>query len=263
MKQPKTPFGLTLSPASAQQIADEALSTRRAPAEGVGLVVTPNIEHIARLRRNPALAEAYRNAAVTVCDGWPVRRYATMCGLSVERVTGCDIAVALMAPESYAPWQRLFFVLDSAETERAVLDWAAERGLADRVATTIPPFGFETDEAYCRDMAGRIAAHGTTLLLMAVGAPRSEIFVDRHRALLPPCWAFCVGQAVKIALGLVQRAPGRWQAVGLEWLWRLRQEPRRLARRYVVSSVGFALAVIEDRRRTGQGARASGHGARA
>jgi N-acetylglucosaminyldiphosphoundecaprenol N-acetyl-beta-D-mannosaminyltransferase len=113
----------------------------------------------------------------------------------------------------------------------------------------IPPFGFESDDRYCQEMAGQIHAHGTTLLLMAVGAPRSEIFVDRYRSLLPPCWAFCVGQAVKIALGLVERAPGFWQTAGLEWLWRVRQEPKRLARRYLVSSVGFALAVLEDRRR--------------
>jgi N-acetylglucosaminyldiphosphoundecaprenol N-acetyl-beta-D-mannosaminyltransferase len=243
------PFGLTLSTASAQQIADLALSTRRDGADGVGLVVTPNIEHIARLRQSPALMQAYHNAVLTVCDGWPVQRYARLCGLPVDRVTGCEIAEALMGAEAYAPWQRIFLVLDSAETETAVRAWADQRGLASRVATVIPPFGFESDDRYCQEMAGQIHAHGTTLLLMAVGAPRSEIFVDRYRSLLPPCWAFCVGQAVKIALGLVERAPGFWQTAGLEWLWRVRQEPKRLARRYLVSSVGFALAVLEDRRR--------------
>jgi N-acetylglucosaminyldiphosphoundecaprenol N-acetyl-beta-D-mannosaminyltransferase len=95
-------------------------------------------------------------------------------------------------------------------------------------------------------LAGAIRAHGTTLLIMAVGAPRSEIFVDTHRALLPPCWAFCVGQAVKIELGLVKRASSRWQAVGLEWLWRLLQEPSRLAKRYATATIGFGRAVVED-----------------
>lgn len=256
MNAPVQPFGLTLSPASADEIATMALTTRRDPPDGVGLVVTPNIEHIARLRSNAALAQAYRNAAVTVCDGWPVRRYAKMCGLPVERVTGCDIAAALMGAESYPHWQRIFLVLDTRETEAAVQRWAADHGMASRVATAIPPFGFENDDSYCRQLAIRISDHGATLLLMAVGAPRSEIFVDRYRSLLPPCWAFCVGQAVKIALGLVQRAPGFWQAAGLEWLWRLRQEPRRLARRYLVSSVGFGLAVLEDRRRVGTRVRA-------
>lgn len=250
------PFGLTLSSATAAEIAEMALTSRRDPPDGVALVVTPNIEHIARLRSSPALARAYRNAAVTVCDGWPVRRYARLCGLQVERVTGCDIAAGLMGAEAYPRWQRIFLVLDSRETEAAVRNWAVCHDMAEQVATAIPPFGFENDDAYCRQMAAQIHAHGTTLLLMAVGAPRSEIFVDRYRSLLPPCWAFCVGQAVKIALGLVQRAPGFWQAVGLEWLWRLRQEPRRLARRYLLSSVGFALAVLEDRRHASERVRA-------
>lgn len=247
MNAPARPFGLTISPATAEELAQIALTTRRGEQDGVGLVVTPNIEHIARLRSSPALAQAYRNAAVTVCDGWPVRRYARLCGLTVQRVTGCDIAIGLMHAADVPGWQRLFLVLDSAETEAAVRIWAERRGLGERVATTIPPFGFENDDDFCRGMAGEIRAHGTTLLLMGVGAPRSEVFVDRYRASLPPCWAFCVGQAVKIALGLVDRAPTFWQAAGLEWLWRLRQEPRRLARRYVVSSFGFCLAVLEDR----------------
>ena len=55
-------------------------------------------------------------------------------------------------------------------------------------------------------LAEAIREHATTVLIMAVGAPRSEIFVESYRAVLPPCWAFCVGQAVKIELGLVRRA---------------------------------------------------------
>ena len=87
------------------------------------------------------------------------------------------------------------------------------------------------------------------MLIMAVGAPRSEVFVDTYRAILPPCWAFCVGQAVKIQLGLVRRASSKWQSVGMEWLWRLLQEPSRLRKRYVTASIGFGWAVIEDQLR--------------
>jgi N-acetylglucosaminyldiphosphoundecaprenol N-acetyl-beta-D-mannosaminyltransferase len=117
------------------------------------------------------------------------------------------------------------------------------------MASFVPPFGFENDDAMCRDLAARIRAHGTTLLLMGVGAPRSEVFVDRYRDLLPPCWAFCVGQAIKVELRLVRRAPRLIQVAGMEWAWRLAQEPRRLAGRYCNASVSFALAVLEDRRR--------------
>jgi N-acetylglucosaminyldiphosphoundecaprenol N-acetyl-beta-D-mannosaminyltransferase len=110
----------------------------------------------------------------------------------------------------------------------------------------IPPFGFERNPDFCARLAGSIADFGATVLMMAVGAPRSEVFVDTHRALLPPCWAFCVGQAVKIELGLVQRASPTWQSLGMEWLWRLLQEPSRLAKRYITATAGFSIAVIED-----------------
>lgn len=243
----KRPFGLQLSPDSARQIAEVAVCKQRLADDGVALVVTPNIDHIAAIRRSPAMAQAYQNAARIVCDGWPVQFYARFCGVPADRVTGCEITSELMRMTPYPAWQRVFFVVDSEVTEAAVARWARDKGVVS--ATAIPPFGFERDAAYCDTLARTIAAHGTTLLIMAVGAPRSEIFIDTHRAVLPACWAFCVGQAVKIELGLVERASARWQSVGLEWLWRLRQEPSRLAKRYVTAALGFGCAVVEDQAR--------------
>jgi N-acetylglucosaminyldiphosphoundecaprenol N-acetyl-beta-D-mannosaminyltransferase len=105
------PFGLTLSMDSAQEIVSAALS--QPPADGVSLVVTPNIDHIATIRRSPALARAYRKAARIVCDGWPVQLYARFCGLPVARVTGCEITSDLMRMAPYPTPQRFFFVVDN------------------------------------------------------------------------------------------------------------------------------------------------------
>jgi N-acetylglucosaminyldiphosphoundecaprenol N-acetyl-beta-D-mannosaminyltransferase len=239
-------FGFPVSSASAHEIAMAALQTPRVEADGVALVVTPNIDHIAKLRSSPELSGAYGRATIVVCDGWPVRSYARLRGLSVQRVTGCDIAAFLMRVPSYGGWQRLFFVVDCAETEAGVRAWAASKSITDRVEIAVPAFGFDRDQAACRALADKIRTHGTTLLMMGVGAPRSEVFVDRMRAQLSPCWAFCVGQAIKIEVGLVRRAPRAVQALGLEWLWRVVQEPGRLARRYAVSSLVFLVAVFED-----------------
>lgn len=239
------PFGLQLSADSARDIARAAIE--QTPEAGVSLVVTPNIDHIATIRRSPALAKAYGSAARIVCDGWPVQLYARWCGLNVGRVTGCEITSELMQMGPYPKSQRMYFVVDSAATEAAVRVWADRNALACDV--TIPPVGFERDAGYCARLAESIRAHGTTVLIMAVGAPRSEVFVDTYRALLPPCWAFCVGQAVKIELGLVKRASAKWQSVGMEWLWRLVQEPSRLTKRYVTATVGFGFAVVEDQLR--------------
>jgi N-acetylglucosaminyldiphosphoundecaprenol N-acetyl-beta-D-mannosaminyltransferase len=246
MQDRKRPFGLTLSSDSAREIASAATGIRRLPEDGIGLVVTPNIDHIAIIRRSAAMARAYKNAERIVCDGWPVQFYARLCGDRLSRVTGCEITSELMRMAPYPSWQRFCFVVDTEKTADAVRDWARLNHLGDSCSTIIPPFGFDTDPAFCASMAGSIAAHRTTVLIMAVGAPRSEIFVDTYRSMLPPCWAFCVGQAVKIELGLVQRASSGWQSVGLEWLWRLIQEPSRLAKRYATASIGFSAAVIED-----------------
>nr|WP_294507748.1 WecB/TagA/CpsF family glycosyltransferase [uncultured Rhodopila sp.] len=251
MRTPGRPFGLNLSKDSARDIARTATRHRRRPEDGVGLVVTPNIDHIAIIRRSAEMAQAYRNAARIVCDGWPVQLYARLCGARLARVTGCEITSELMRMTPYAAWNRFFFVVDTETTAQAVRDWALRNNLTGVCATLIPAFGFEKDAAFCATMAQTIAAHGTTVLIMAVGAPRSEIFVDTHRTLLPPCWAFCVGQAVKIELGLVKRASPGWQSVGLEWLWRLIQEPSRLAGRYATATIGFSAAVIEDQLRGG------------
>ena len=97
-------------------------------------------------------------------------------------------------------------------------------------------------------LAGQIREHGTTILLMGVGSPQSEIFIARHRATLPPCWAFSLGQALKVEAGMIRRAPLALRHTGLEWAWRLVHEPRRLLRRYTKASAGFLAAVREDLR---------------
>jgi len=242
-------FGLTISPLTAGAVAAHLLAHPRHAASGPGLVVTPNIQHIALLRRDPALREAYRQAEIVICDGFPVYYYARLRGCPAPgRVTGCDVVAALFAAPERLAASRLFCVVDHPDTAAALAAWAGRHGLADRVASAIPPFGFEHDAEYCRGLARAIDEHGTTLLLMGVGAPRSEVFVARHRLPLPPCWALCIGQAIKIALGLTPRPPQLVQRLNLEWLWRLGLEPGRMGRRYVGSATGFLAAILADLR---------------
>jgi N-acetylglucosaminyldiphosphoundecaprenol N-acetyl-beta-D-mannosaminyltransferase len=231
-------FGLTLSMDSARQIARVAV--QHLPADGV----TPNIDHIATIRPSPPLARAYRNAARVVCDGWAAQAYAQWSGPQVARVTGCEITSELMRLAPYAQPHQLFFVVDCVGTQRAVEEWASCNGVV--FDGTIPPFEFERDANYSAHLAELIKEHRTTLLIMAFGAPRSEVFVDFYRSVLPPCWAFCVGQAVKIELGLVRRASWRWQSLRMEWLWRAIEEPSKMILRYVAATIGFGFAVFQD-----------------
>jgi N-acetylglucosaminyldiphosphoundecaprenol N-acetyl-beta-D-mannosaminyltransferase len=243
-------FGLNFSLLTAAGVAEFVLANRRAAADGPGLVVTPNIDHISRLQTDAGFRHAYSGAEIITCDGFPVyyfarlRRYPLRSG----RVTGCDIVMeTLRSPELTHP-QRLFFVVDNDATVAAVRAFAQRRGLAEAVETFVPPFGFEHDPAQCARLAEAIRNHATTLLFMGVGAPRSEIFIDRYRSLLPPCWALCVGQAVKMELGIVPTPPHFVKAANLEWMWRVFLEPRRLLKRYLFASLGFARAIVDDLR---------------
>ncbi|MFT8675027.1 MAG: WecB/TagA/CpsF family glycosyltransferase [Acetobacter sp.] len=240
-------FGLDFSVLSEEDIATLVASTLRSPEQGVGLVITPNIQHISLLRHNPALLQACQNAAVLTCDGFPLYYYAKWRGLPVRgRVTGRGIVADLLAQPARLRQHRLFMVLDSDATVAAARHWADKHGLADRLACLVPEMGFDKRPADMDSLARQIAAHNTSLLFMGVGAPRSEIFVNQYRASLPPCWALCIGQALLVAFGSLPAPPKLVQRFNLEWLWRIALEPRRLLKRYAVSACGFAGAVLRD-----------------
>lgn len=247
-------FGFTPSSWSAREIAEAIVARPRGATDGVGLVVTANIDHVAQLRHDPDFAAAYAAAKIVTCDGFPVKIYARLRGCEVDdRVTGCEIAAVLMRDCLFGAHHRLFFVVDCAATAAALHTWAATRGLGERTRIEVAPKDFVKQRLYCDALAWRIRAHGATILVMGVGAPRSEIFVNAQRAVLPACWALCVGQAVRIEVGLTRRAPPSWQGLNLEWLWRVLQEPRRLGRRYARSMTGFLGAVLADARRVARG----------
>jgi N-acetylglucosaminyldiphosphoundecaprenol N-acetyl-beta-D-mannosaminyltransferase len=243
---PRPIFGFWPSSESIDQVVSAIRTRVRVTQDGVGLVVTPNIDHIAQLRQNAEFRDAYGNAEMILCDGFPVHYYALARGHAVHRVTGCELARRLLEEPRSLSFHRLFFVIDSERTARAVNEWADRSCLPAKVKTHIPPFGFEANAVWSAKLAEEILVHSTTLLVMGVGAPRSEAFVDRYRNSLPPCWAICVGQAVKTFFGLTQRAPVIVQRLHAEWLWRVAQEPRRLIPRYMAAIIWFISSVFYD-----------------
>ena len=232
------------------QCVEYMLTTSRTAQEGVGLFVTPNIQHVAAMRSDPEFAAAMQSAQIIVCDGFPVYRYAQMQGQVLPgRITGREVVERMMADVSPLEGHRLFLVVDTEETAVAIREMLAKRAPSLAVETLVPPFGFDRDPSYCAELAGQITRFDTTLLFLCVGAPRSELFVYRNRAILPPCWALCVGQSFKIVLGMNALPPELMVRLNLEWLWRILLEPKRMLKRYGPSSVGFLASVFADLRR--------------
>ena len=237
-------FGLKLSTLSAAEITEEVLTQ---PAGGQpALVVTPNIDHV-RLLRHQGFRDAYHAARIVCPDGLPVLLYARLRGYAAPtRVTGCELYDRLANhPELRA--RKLLVVVESQRTRAAFLAWAEQRGLPHAQAI-VAPAKLAGDAAAQMALATFVGAEAPDILVLTLGAPLSETFVHTHRHLLPGCWALCVGQAVRVQLGLTERAPRAWQRAGLEWLWRIRQEPRRLAARYARALAWFPVAVARDLR---------------
>lgn len=114
------------------------------------------------------------------------------------------------------------------------------------IAGSRPSLFRPASEAEQRQIAAEIVASGSRICLVGLGCPRQEVFVYEHRDLLPmPTLA--VGAAFDFHAGRLAQAPRWMQDRGLEWLYRLAREPRRLARRYLVLNPRFVLAVAAQR----------------
>jgi exopolysaccharide biosynthesis WecB/TagA/CpsF family protein len=241
-QRPVLVLGMRLSPLPARQVIEQVMQNSQGGE--VKLLVTPNLHHV-RLLRDPAFADAYRTASLVCPDGYPVLAYARCWGLpSPVRVTGCDLFHQL-AGHPDLPAKGIFLVVDHQATAAAVADWARRRGLT-RIDIAVPGPNFGADPQAQRGLAAAIRRAAPDILVMALGAPVSELFVHRQRGQLPPCWALCVGQAVKVEIGLTRRAPSLFRRYGLEAIWRLLREPRRLARRYASCLAWFPFAVLRD-----------------
>lgn len=229
-------FGTTFFTATAEEVIAEVAALPRTRPR---LIVTANVDHIVILSENAAFRKAYDGAAARTLDGTPLVWLARLTGARALRVTGHELLAAVLAGPQ-PPGRRVFLVGSSdAVGERAAARFLAAGLAPEAVCTATPPFGFESDEAYSLALARRIRAHGTTLLVMGVGAPKSEVWVDRHGAELGAPVVLAIGEALDVAAGLVKRAPLLMQRLCLEWLFRFLHAPRRLFPRYFLRSWRF------------------------
>ncbi|GAA0666960.1 N-acetylglucosaminyldiphosphoundecaprenol N-acetyl-beta-D-mannosaminyltransferase [Sphingomonas insulae] len=243
----KPVLGMRIRDFDSGQSARYMLGTRRSAAEGVGLFVTPNIQHVALAREDGEFRTAVESAQIIVADGFPVFRFARLRGLSLPgRVAGREVIERMFEDPAPLAGHRGYFVVDTDETASLIEAWVARDIPGFACRTHVPPFGFDRDVAQCAALADEVTRFDTTLLFLCIGAPKSEVFVHRHRALLPPCWALCVGQSFRLMLGTTTPPPALMVRLNLEWLWRIMLEPRRMLRRYGPSTIGFLRAARAD-----------------
>ncbi|MDR7537079.1 MAG: WecB/TagA/CpsF family glycosyltransferase [Armatimonadota bacterium] len=212
-----------------------------------GYVVTPNVDHVVRARRMPHLRIVYEDAWLSLADGMPLVWASRLLRRPLpERTTGADLLPALCAMAA-AQRYSVFFLGSSGHTAQRAASNLVARFPGLRVAGVYgSPARFSPDGPAAEAAVAAVAEAGPDLLFVGLGSPKQELFVHRHRARLACTVAICCGAAVDYAAGVRPRAPRWLQRAGLEWLWRLAHEPRRLWRRYLVDDMAFLGIVLRE-----------------
>jgi N-acetylglucosaminyldiphosphoundecaprenol N-acetyl-beta-D-mannosaminyltransferase len=229
-------LGVGVTAASPDQIVDHVRSLIAAGG-AASTVAAVNVHTFMEARRSPAYGRALNDASVAWVDGVPIRWMLRAAGLPApERVHGADLTVRLL--EGLPSAKHLFFG-STPETLKALEQALARRYPDLRTAGFIsPPFRKaavrEDDETLAR-----INRSGADVLWIALGAPKQEMWAALNRDAVRVPVILCVGAAFEILAGRFQRAPRALQRLGLEWLWRLRQDPARLWRRYFATNGAF------------------------
>ena len=213
--------------------------TQAAPLQ-IGVV---NAAKVVNMHRNPSLGQDVLSSDVIFADGasvvWASRLL--RCPLP-ERVAGIDLMMGMLE-RGMRYGYRVYLLGATEEVNRTV---------AERIAVDYPGVElagrrngyFTSDEE--ESIANDIAAAKPDILLVAITSPKKEQFLARwsDRIRVPICHG--VGGSFDVYAGKVQRAPLAWQRCGMEWLYRLLQEPRRMWKRYLVTNTLFCWLLIKE-----------------
>jgi N-acetylglucosaminyldiphosphoundecaprenol N-acetyl-beta-D-mannosaminyltransferase len=211
-------------PGAAQILAGAMASGTRC------VMTTPNLNNLVAMRRDPAFRDAVIRNELSVADGMPLVWISRLLGIPLkERVAGSDL-FEWLGHRSDRPVGVYFFGGPDGAAEAASLKLNAARGTMHCVGHQSPGFG--NVEALSRaDMIERINRSNADFLIIAMGTAKGHVWIERNRPLLRTRVISHLGAVINFAGGTLSRAPGVMRRLGLEWLWRIKEEPA-LWRRY-------------------------------
>ena len=213
-----------------------------------GSVFTPNVDHVVTAEDDLAFRAAYAAADLSLADGQPLVWASRLLGAPLPgKVSGSDLVWPLLERAAQLRWRVYLLGGDPGVGEAVAARLERELGLrvvgvdAARIPLEAP--GGSPDAALARLCAAR-----PDLVLVALGAPKQERWIHRSMAALRPAVAVGVGASLDFLAGRLSRAPAWMSRAGLEWLYRLLQDPRRLAVRYLWKDPRFLLVLLRTAR---------------
>lgn len=234
-------FGLRIDGVRMDEAVDrcrQAVQTRKTVLIGV-----LNAAKIVNLRYDPGLQDALLDCNLLLADGQSVVWASRLLGKPLpERVAGIDLFEQLLALAHQQ--RRAVYLLGAKPEVLAALEQRVNRrwpGL--RIVGSHHGYFSDTEGV---EIAADIGASHADMLFLGMPSPKKEIFLSRYRHVLDVPVLHGVGGSFDVLAGLTRRAPRAWQRLGLEWAYRILQEPGRLWKRYLVTNSAFiALALRE------------------
>ena len=235
-------FGLEVDALTMEQtvaLAEQAI--RQHERLLIGVV---NAAKIAKLNADPVLRDSLLEADVLLADGQSVVWASRLLGQPLpQRVAGIDLFEELLGVAD-RDHLRVFLLGATPEVLALVEQQVAVRWPGAVIAGSRDGY---FSEAEADGVAAQIAGCAPDLLFLGMTTPKKENFIGRYGDRLGVPVQHGVGGSFDVLAGVTQRAPESWQRLGLEWAYRLRQEPRRLWKRYLRTNTRFVLQVLLER----------------
>lgn len=208
-------------------------------------VVTPNVDHIVQLETNKELQDVYANASLILTDGKPLLWIAKWYGTPIkEKISGSDLFPLLCDMAAKKGYSMFFLGAAEGVAAKAADNLMNKYKGLQVIGTYSPPYGFENDSSEMNKIDAMIKKARPDILIVGLGCPKQEKFIYNNFIKLGVPISLGLGASFDFEAGNIKRAP-KWMANhGLEWLFRITQDPKRLMKRYLINDMKiFKLAV--------------------
>lgn len=242
--KPTELFGVRVDVGNTQQAVQTICD--RAQRRAGGLVCVANVDMLTRAKRTPRLAALMQGAVAVVTDGmplvWALRRLHRQD--AARRVYGPGLVLAVCEAASQRG-QSVFLYGGTPEELLLMQDNLLSRTPGLQIAGAVSPPMLATEPAFDAAIVEHINNSGAAVVFVGLGCPKQEFWMDTHQHQLH---AVCIGVGLAFALiaGTKSQAPAWMRENGLEWLYRLCQEPGRLWKRYLVGNSLFVGYVLRE-----------------
>jgi N-acetylglucosaminyldiphosphoundecaprenol N-acetyl-beta-D-mannosaminyltransferase len=211
-------------------------------------VVTPNAQHIVTLQQDTYFQKIYHNAFLSVPDGVPLLWAAKFFNTPLSgRVNGTDLFEHLCKVSTEKSLKVFLLGGRPGAAERAVSTLMNQYPDLKIAGTYCPPYGFESSSIELEKIKSAVTEASPDILFVGLGAPKQEYWIYENYQDLNVPISIGIGVSFEFVSGMVKRAPLLMQKLGLEWLFRLICEPKRLWRRYVIGNLAFLILVLRHK----------------